>query len=418
MKAAGKSKHSWRIRRRVGSGISRTSRSLRNSRIRRGSRITKASRIIKKPIERMSAGFRQGWKTAYPLGISEGYHLGSCETVIRSNQRKEPLRTRQWRLMFVVSGQGDPYATIERGLLLSLHELVSELRVATPFDDVALIAQTMKPDLVLVFNGMDYVSAETIQLLRQRGHRTAVWFTDDPYYADLSGAIALNYDIVFTQELNCVEWYRGLGCPNVHFIPLAVSTHIYKPQRVASEFHNDICFLGSGYRNRITLFDAIAPLLASKKTLIAGRWWERLERYSLLQPFIRGDAAWLTSEDTVNCYAGAKIVINCHRAFDDDEINANQRRIPAISPNPRTFEIGAVGTLQLVDARGGLETFYTPGVEIETFASPEELAHKIEYYLQNEQQRRRIALNGLARTVREHTYSSRLQELLHAAFLS
>ncbi|WP_091163705.1 glycosyltransferase [Paenibacillus sp. 1_12] len=366
----------------------------------------------------MTEGFRQGWHTGYPLGQSEGHHLGSCETVIRSNQRNEPLPTRQWRILFVVSGQGDPYATIERGLLLSLHELVAELRVVTPFDDVAEIAQTMKPDLVLVFNGMDYVSTETIQLLRQRGHRTAVWFTDDPYYADLSGGIALNYDIVFTQELSCVEYYRGLGCPKVHFIPLAVSTHSYKPQRVASEFHNEICFLGSGYRNRIALFDAIAPLLASKKTLIAGRWWERLEQYSLLQPFIRGDAAWLTSEDTVNCYAGAKIVINCHRAFDDDEINANQRRIPALTPNPRTFEIGAVGTLQLVDAREGLATFYTPGEEIETFASPEELAHKIEYYLQHEEQRRRIALKGLARTVREHTYSSRLQELLHAAFLS
>jgi spore maturation protein CgeB len=366
--------------------------------------------------KKLTAGFRQGWGKGYPLGQSYGHHLGNCEAVIRSWTVTDSTPRRPLRLLFVVSGQGDPYATIERGLLLSLHELVTLLRVVTPFDDVIAVAEQVKPDLVLVFNGLNYMTADTIRLLRQRGIRTAVWFTDDPYYADVSGAIALNYDFVFTQELSCVDWYRGLGCKEVHYVPLAVSMDIYRPRRVEEQLHTDICFLGSGYRNRIVLFDSIAPLLASRKTLIAGRWWDRLEQYKLLQPVIRDDAAWLTAADTASRYASAKIVINCHRAHDDDEINLNRMRMPALSPNPRTFEIAAAGTLQLVDVRGDLAKFYVSGEEIETFASPEELASKIEYYLQHEQQRRRIALNGLARTIREHTYTSRLQGLLQIVF--
>lgn len=365
---------------------------------------------------RITSGFRQGWSKGYPLGKSYGHHLGSCEAVIHSQAARVPLPRRQLRLLFVVSGQGDPYATIERGLLASLHELVEMLRVITPFDDVIGVAEQIKPDLVIVFNGLNYVTTETVLGLRKRGIRTAVWFTDDPYYADLSGAIALNYDIVFTQELSCVDWYRSLGCKEVHYIPLAVSMDIYRPLRVDEQLHTDICFLGSGYRNRIALFDAIAPLLASHKTLIAGRWWERLEQYKLLEPFIHGEEAWLGAEDTTRRYASAKIVINCHRAHDDDEINSNQQRIQALSLNPRTFEIAATGTLQMVDARADLARFYIAGQEIETFSSPEELSSKINYYLHHEGQRRQIALKGLARTIRDHTYISRLQGLLQAAF--
>jgi spore maturation protein CgeB len=407
---------------RVKKGLRGSSRSIRGSgRSSRGSN-SRGSRSSRSRLSRLgesnttSAGFRQGWSIGYPLGNSYGNHLGNCEAIIGRHRVQVPLPRRQLKLLFVVSGQGDPYATIERGLLASLHELVELLRVVTPFDDIISVAEQIKPDLVIVFNGLNYVAATTVQQLRKRGMRTAVWFTDDPYYADLSGAIALNYDIVFTQELSCVDWYRSLGCMEVHYMPLAASMEIYRPQRVDGQLHTDICFLGSGYRNRIALFDAIAPLLASHKTLIVGRWWERLEQYKLLKPFIRDEEAWLTAEDTNYRYASARIVINCHRAYDDDEINSNQLRIQALSPNPRTFEIAAAGALQLVDARADLARFYMSGQEVETFSSSGELADKINYYLQHEGQRKQIALKGLARTVREHTYISRLQELLRAAF--
>ncbi|UJF32077.1 glycosyltransferase [Paenibacillus hexagrammi] len=37
---------------------------------------------------------------------------------------------------------------------------------------------------------------------------------------------------------------------------------------------------------------------------------------------------------------------------------------------------------------------------------------KIDYYLNHEEERQRIALRGLSRTLRDHTYRNRLHELL------
>jgi spore maturation protein CgeB len=365
---------------------------------------------------RVRYSYEKGWKIGYDRGHPYGYHLGQCESITnRANQSVLPRR-RDLRILFVGSGQGDPYATIEHGLTEELQPLVRELRVVTPFEDLVQTAISMRPDVMLVFNGLQYVSAETVQRIKEEGIRTIVWMTDDPYYADESGTIARWYDTVVTQELRCVSLYRELGCPDVHYAPFAASTSIYKPMTVGLPYHHDICFLGSGYRNRIELFDAIAPYLASRKTVIAGRWWDRLGSYGLLKSSIRDNEAWQTPEETVRLYNGAKIVINCHRAADDDEINRNANRIAAYSPNPRTFEINACGAMQLVDSRDDLDRFYKPGVEIDTYSSPEELVQKLMYYLQNERERRQIAWNGLARTLREHTYTARLDGLLGAIF--
>ncbi|WP_426448797.1 CgeB family protein [Paenibacillus sp. S-38] len=369
----------------------------------------------KRPVRRGSGAYGAGWNAGYRTGTEAGYHAGRCEAVIRRFPERLPP-ARPVRLMFVVSGQGDPYKTIELGLLESLRPLVAELHVMTPFENLEEAALRLRPDLVLVFNGLNYVSGETIRTIREGGIRTAVWFTDDPYYTDVSEAVARSYDVVFTIERTCVDWYRERGCAEVHFIPLAVSPGIYRPGKAPTSHHTDILFLGSGYTNRVALFDAIAPELSSRRTLIAGRWWERLSNYELLKPSLREGEAWLSPEETVQYYSGAKLVINLHRAHDDGEINANGQGVPAVSPNPRTFEISACGTLQLVDAREGLSDFYVPGQEIETFASPEELVDKIRYYLGHEAERSRIARNALARTLRDHTYTVRLGELLHAAF--
>ncbi|MGM0882785.1 MAG: glycosyltransferase family protein [Bacillota bacterium] len=61
------------------------------------------------------------------------------------------------------------------------------------------------------------------------------------------------------------------------------------------------------------------------------------------------------------------------------------------------FEIAACGTLQLTDIRADLDRFYTPGEEIVTYASPQEMIEKNEYYLHHEHERQTIALRCTVR---------------------
>lgn len=148
---------------------------------------------------------------------------------------------------------------------------------------------------------------------------------------------------------------------------------------------------------------------------INGIWWDRLPDYQSYGDKIEL-GRWMSPGETNDSYNGSKIVINLHRSHQDDSVNNNSLKIPGASPNPRTFEISASGTLQLTDTRDDLARFYKPGEEIETYSSQQELLEKVEFYLTHEKERREIALRALERTLREHTYGHRIDQLLSVIF--
>nr|WP_275983949.1 glycosyltransferase [Paenibacillus hamazuiensis] len=316
---------------------------------------------------------------------------------------------RDVRVFYVKEG----FASLDRGIIHALQKLVREVVPLHEADDAAGLALRHRPDLVLVLNGTRFPVSQA-DALRAQGIRVALWLVDDPYHTDLSSVTAPHYDIVFTHELGCVEFYRQLGCPQVHYMPLAAGPETYFPRRVDAEYRTDICFIGNAFRNRLAFIDEIAPFLADKKVLIAGWWWDRLSRFELLRDKIRLNTDWLSPEETCSYYNGAKIVVNLHRA-DDDPSNFNSRGIAGVSVNPRTYEIGACGSFQLSDLRGDTASLYRPGVEIATYSSPAEFISIAAYYLEHEREREGIALRGLRRTLEEHTYAKRLDSLLEVA---
>jgi hypothetical protein len=80
--------------------------------------------------------------------------------------------------------------------------------------------------------------------------------------------------------------------------------------------------------------------------------------------------------------------------------------------NMRLFESTGTGTLLLTDWKQNLHEMFEPGKEVVTYRTPEECAEKIQRYLTHEADRQTIASAGQARTLRDHTYQHRLQELL------
>lgn len=343
-----------------------------------------------------AAGYQSGW--------SEGHHYGVCQAITAKHAEPEGVL-----FDLHVAYIEEVMFGVNDGIIESLSGLVTKFSRCLPYDNpVAKIAQ-LRPDLVLVLNGIHLIGPAVVDAIRALGIPVAVWFVDDPYFTDKSAMIARHFDYVFTHELSCVPFYRQLGCAQVHHLPLAASRKIFHPRQVPLHFRKEISFIGTGFWNRIRTIDQIAPYLARKDTFIAGGLWRRLQSYRRLAPKI---VAWTQLAETVNYYVGSKIVINIHRSHDDAQHNRNSRRLPGLSVNPRTFEIAACGTLQITDVRSDLTNFYIPGQEIETFSTPGELAAKIEHYLRHEDQRRAIAARALHRTIAEHTYRRRLHTLL------
>ncbi|QHW33417.1 glycosyltransferase [Paenibacillus rhizovicinus] len=373
---------------------------MRKMRARRG-------RAVRKPRTNRghAAGFRMGWE--------HGHWFGRCEAALQGIA-VPPSPMKQVHVLFVATGKGFPYSPLDIAIADAFRGQVGQLTITDTKQPVAELALRIRPDIVLVLDGLEFDVAQ-VDRMREAGIRTAIWFTDDPYYTDITSKLAPHYDVIFTLELVCVEYYRGLGCPNVHYLPLGADPASFRPRNPERSQRHEICFIGSAYWKRVEFFDQVTSFLATKDTHISGIWWERLKRYHLLSGKIEL-GRWMGPMETANMYNGAKIVINMHRSHNDDTFNNNTAGIPAVSPNPRTFEIAGCATLQLTDFREDLASFYTPGYDIVTYASPQEMIEKIHYYLNHEEERQTIAMRGMLRTMREHTYGKRIECLLGLLF--
>jgi hypothetical protein len=80
--------------------------------------------------------------------------------------------------------------------------------------------------------------------------------------------------------------------------------------------------------------------------------------------------------------------------------------------NLRLFEATGVGALLVTDMKDNLNDIFEVGREVVAYRSPEECARLIQYYLEHEGERRTIARAGQQRTLRDHTYRQRMQQLV------
>ncbi|WP_053075126.1 CgeB family protein [Ornithinibacillus californiensis] len=326
--------------------------------------------------------------------------------------RRESLHDK--RVIFVKTGVQGPYPPLEEAIISSLSEYVT-VKVCHPIDDLVTIASQFKPHMVLALHGL-FLHHHKMREIQKSGIPIAIWITDDPYYTDVTKDFVY-FDHIFTVELSCVDFYKNLGHTSVTYLPLGCRKEIFRPLPVPKEDEIDICFVGSAFQNRVDLIDGIADYLLDKNVMIVGQWWERLNNYNKLKSKIHNE--WQTPESTAYYYNRAKIVLNIHRlaVYEHPEASqSNSLSIPALSMNNRTFEINGCKTLQISDFRADINNHYENGKEIVTFSTSEELINNIEYYLQNEEERYRIARSGFIKTLTHHTYQHRVKKLLNTIF--
>jgi len=101
------------------------------------------------------------------------------------------------------------------------------------------------------------------------------------------------------------------------------------------------------------------------------------------------------------------------RKFRDTAVNLNLiKGNSETGLNLRHFEITAAGGFMLTYPTAELPRYFEIGKECVTFAGERDLLEKIRYYLAHPRERLEIALAGQRRTLGEHLYSHRINELV------
>jgi len=310
-----------------------------------------------------------------------------------------------------VDVMGFPYHEyIERYMPLG-EQFDLDLILAMASDAAFPRAMAFRPDLILFVTG--YVFPQAASLLLGQYAPTAVYLTEGPYQTPTEQMCQSGFRTAFTNERLMVErikgWRRDSGhpCPeNVYYLP-----HCYDPERhhprdvVPSEYHSDVCFIGSPFPERQALFGGVD--WDGIDFLARGLW----SRRDVDQPLDAPDGA-VSNDEAHLYYAGAMINVNHHRSiryFDhDEEIETGE----AESINLRAYELAAAGCFQICDDSRP-ELYEVFGHTIPTYKAGDsaDLERVIRYWLDYPDARNENAMLA-RRIVQDHTAEARMRYLL------
>ena len=263
-------------------------------------------------------------------------------------------------------------------------------------------AQELFPDMVIVFMG-HYLSQETVIYLRQKFNPVMVlWECDDPWrFEQLSRKWAGFFDICVTNDPYSLNLYKQNNILNVLHLPMGCNPN--KHFKIGGWPYTtnksiDVSFVGSGYKSRLNILSDLA--VYGLKI-----WGDRSWAQTSLASCYQGSAVH-TPVELRYLYNCSKININTHfRAFEHP-------RFTGTFTNQRTYEILGCGGFCLTDWRDHTAAEFIEGKHLVFFRKPEELPELVEYYLEHEDERERIAQQGHDIVHGKYTYQHRLFPLL------
>lgn len=246
-------------------------------------------------------------------------------------------------------------------------------------------------DLVLVFKGAGLDPAAIAELRRRTRARWANWFPDDPHELAVSVRLAAAYDWFFTHDSSSLDRHRTAGA-RAYYLAFGCDPSYVRPLDGGGRWRTALVFVGS----RDPVRERVMGELADLGLAVWGPGWPNGPVYG---------------DDFVRALSGGTLGLNVHQQFGEGGDPARY----GTGANMRVFELAAVGTPQLSDAKGDIARHFSPGREIVLYKSVAELRDRARELLGDEKLRRSLAAAARERALREHTWTHRMQELLSVA---
>jgi spore maturation protein CgeB len=247
-----------------------------------------------------------------------------------------------------------------------------------------------QPDVVLVIRG-NALDAGLLAHMRNQGARLIGWWIKDVRRpANLSADIP-NYDRYY-----CI--HRNLCHDGVRHLPAwSVDRTRYYPADVRN-FSYAVVFVGIWNPKRQSFLDSLSRYDLG----IVGPGWRTrtlVSNHALARKVVKDT---MHGKELTQFYQSARIVLNINQ-WEAAEASGTTLRVT---------DVPACGSFLLTEYSAGLKDLFELETEICTFTTPEEMKQKIDYYLEHEHERERVASAGLERTRNLPTPKDRMKLIL------
>ncbi|HSV98643.1 MAG TPA: glycosyltransferase [Sedimentisphaerales bacterium] len=254
-----------------------------------------------------------------------------------------------------------------------------------------------KPEVLLVDTCQPY---HPEFLLRLRIHK-ALRIADGPLSAyDRDFAYLHAFDQIlyhspgYSRDLDMLAKLRYCGATNIAFWPFGLFDRMHDTTQTEAtilqhERDIDVIFIGATHPNKMPLITRVKKAFGRRCVLHGLTSWKRNLYFAWKYRFPH----WIMPvavSDYVKYYQRAKIGFNVH--------NRGKYTLGGF----RFYELPGNGVMQISDGDEYLPHFYDVGNEIVAYSDVDDLIDKIRYYLANEEERNRIAVNGYGRVMRDY----------------
>jgi len=274
-------------------------------------------------------------------------------------------------------------------------------RVIKFIDEVA-------PDAVFFVLMKDEFSPETLKYLKSK-YITINWFCDDQWrFENFTKYYAPHFTYCVTTDKFAISKYKNIGYTNVILSQWASFGFDKNPDFDKIEYKYDVSFVGG----RSTYREWLIKQLGKRNVYVDcfGHGWP---------------GGRVSFEKISDVFRTSKINLNISNSVSPDiryvfsnykslkEFIKLQKRVEQIKA--RNFEMPAFGGFQLTNYVLCLEDYFKIGKEIAVYTTLDELLLQIQYYLENEEERKQIMLNGHKRVMDiGPTYVDRFREIFNS----
>jgi spore maturation protein CgeB len=248
--------------------------------------------------------------------------------------------------------------------------------------EIVDIVTSERPEYTFFLTYQDQIRDSTLDAITKLNSKVVAWFSDDHWRFDkYSRFVAKHVFCSITTDKEAYRKYRNLNL-NVIRSQWASNPDYYKKQ--PSTFKYDVSFVGQNYGLRAEFLNFLQNKGVNLKV------------------FGKGFGSVLEFDDLVKLFSESKINLNLSGCSADDRVKQVKGRV---------FEVPMCGGFLLTEYAEGLEECFHIGEEIECFQGRDEALEKIEYYLKNETERKKIAQAGYIASQERHTWNKRLGDI-------